>query len=177
MTAKKNILAIIGSASTNSSNHLLVKNISILAEDYFNITVFDELKTLPHFDPVLTDENVPKEVETLRKQITEADGIIICTPEYIFSIPSGLKNMIEWCVSTTIFSEKPIALITASAQGKKAHEELQLLMQTLMANFNDATTLLIPGIKSRFDEKGRIKEGGLTQDLSKLLITLNISIN
>nr|WP_298555227.1 NAD(P)H-dependent oxidoreductase [uncultured Algibacter sp.] len=31
----------------------------------------------------------------------------MCTPEYVFSIPSGLKNTIEWCVSTNAFSNKP----------------------------------------------------------------------
>ncbi|WP_363317949.1 NAD(P)H-dependent oxidoreductase [uncultured Algibacter sp.] len=42
-----------------------------------------------------------------RNKIENADGIVICTPEYVFSIPSGLKNTIEWCVSTNAFSNKP----------------------------------------------------------------------
>ncbi|WP_262886208.1 NADPH-dependent FMN reductase [Sphingobacterium sp. 18053] len=36
----------------------------------------------------------------------------MCLPEYIFSIPSGLKNSIEWCISTTVFSDKPVGIIT-----------------------------------------------------------------
>ena len=68
---------------------------------------------------------------------------MICTPEYIFSLPSGLKNAIEWCVATTVFSEKPIGVITASADGQKGHEELQMIIKTVMARFTTETTLLI----------------------------------
>ena len=70
------------------------------------------------------------ETVELRKDIERADGVIICTPEYIFSIPSGLKNVIEWCVATTIFTDKPTGLITASANGLQGHEELKLIMRT-----------------------------------------------
>jgi NAD(P)H-dependent FMN reductase len=42
-------------------------------------------------------------------------------------LTSGLKNAIEWCVSTTVFSDKPIGLITASASGQKGHEDLTSL--------------------------------------------------
>jgi chromate reductase len=97
MTNKKNILAIIGSASSNSANLKLVENISSLTSDFFNLTIFNDLKTLPHFDPVLSSDNPPKQILEFRKSIDQADGIIICTPEYVFSIPSGLKNAIE-CV-------------------------------------------------------------------------------
>ncbi len=84
--------------------------------------------------------------------------MIICTPEYIFSIPSGLKNAIEWCISTTIFSDKSIGLITVSASGEKGHKELQLIMKTAMSKFTDETTLLIPGIKGKFDEQNNLTD-------------------
>jgi len=63
--------------------------------------------------------------------------------EYVFSIPNGLKNVIEWCVATTVFADKPSGLITASANGQKGHEELLLIMKTAMAKFTSETTLLI----------------------------------
>lgn len=151
----KTIFAIIGSASENSSNQKLVEFLAASSKNELNWIVFNELKSLPHFDPELSVNSTPQEIVTLRKQIEHADGVIICTPEYVFSIPSGLKNAIEWCVSTTVFSDKPCGLITASAQGEKGHEELLLLMKTLMADFTNETTLLIPGIK------GKIQQGNI----------------
>ena len=165
MQHKKNILAIIGSASSNSANQKLVDNIAELTKDDFNITIYDDLKSLPHFDPQLSIDNTPVQIIELRQAIENADGVIFCTPEYIFSIPSGLKNAIEWCVSTTIFSDKPTGLITASANGQKGHEELQLIMKTVMATFTSETTLLIQGVKGKINEEGKITDDKTLQSL------------
>lgn len=94
---------------------------------------------------------------------------MICTPEYVFSIPSGLKNAIEWCVSTTVFSDKPIGLITAAASGQKGHEELQLIIKTVMTKFTPETTLLIPGIKGKIDDKGEITDSKTKEVLTRFI--------
>jgi len=158
MTEKKNIFVIIGSASSKSTNLKLVEKIASLTENEFNLTIFNNLKTLPHFDPEFSADNPPKLIVEFRNAIEKSDGIIICTPEYVFSIPSGLKNAIEWCISTTIFSDKPSGLLTASASGQKGHEELQLIMKTAMAKFTTETTLLIQGIKGKFDKQGNLTD-------------------
>lgn len=154
MKPKRKILAIVGSASATSANLKLVQHIADLTSDYFLLTIFSGLKQLPHFDPDLSAENPPAIIQAFRNSIEAADGILICTPEYVFSIPSGLKNAIEWCIATTVFSDKPVALLTASAHGQKGHEELQLIMKTAMARFTNATCLLIQGIKGKMDENG-----------------------
>lgn len=172
MSNQKNILAIIGSASSNSANLKLVEKIASLTREEFNLTIYNDLKTLPHFDPELSTDNPPKQITEFRQSIERADGIIICTPEYVFSIPSGLKNAIEWCISTTIFSDKPSGLITASASGQKGHEELQLIMKTAMAKFTDETSLLIQGIKGKFDLKGNLIDNETKIELEKFIDAL-----
>lgn len=174
---KKNIFIIIGSAGKHSANEKLMNHFSELTKDDFNVTIFNDLKTLSPFDPQLSIDNPPREIIDFRKAIKNADGIIICTPEYIFSIPSGLKNALEWCVATTVFSDKPAGLITASAHGQKGHEELQLIMKTVMAKFNDGTTLLIPGIKGKISDNGEIKDNGTKEDLQKFIYAFKELIN
>ena len=166
MKEKKNIFVIVGSASENSANQKLVDYFAIQTQDVFNLTIYNRLKTLPHFDPELSLNNPPKQILDFRNEIEKADGIIICTPEYVFSIPSGLKNAIEWCVATTVFSDKPIGLITASASGMKAHEELQLIMKTVMTKFTNDTTLLIEGIKGKISPDGQIIDSKTIVDLT-----------
>lgn len=177
MTEKKNILVIIGSASSNSTNLKLVEIIASLASKEFNLTIYNDLKTLPHFDPVLSSDNPPKQIIEFRKSIGQADGIIICTPEYVFSIPSGLKNAIEWCISTTIFSDKPSGLITASASGQKGHEELQLIMKTAMAKFTNESTLLIQGVKGKFDDQGNLSDLKTLKQLDKFITDFSNLVN
>ncbi|HKC37241.1 MAG TPA: NAD(P)H-dependent oxidoreductase [Chitinophagaceae bacterium] len=158
MEGKKKVFAIIGSASQNSSNLKLVNLFADLTKEEFDLTICDNLQALPHFNPELSIGDTPKIISEFRESIENADGILICTPEYVFSIPSGLKNAIEWCVSTTIFSNKPLGLITASADGRKGHEELKLIMKTIEAKFEEQTTLIIHGIKGKINEQGTITD-------------------
>lgn len=154
----KNVLAIIGSTRANSSNLNLVKAFADLTKDKYKLVIFEGISSLPHFNPDLDTLSPPQEVIDLRKQIEMADALIICTPEYVFSLPGVLKNVIEWCISTTLFSQKPVGLITASASGLKAHEELRLIMRTVEAKFDESTTLLIQGIKGKFNADGALTD-------------------
>lgn len=165
MKIKKNIIGICGSASQNSKNLFILRYLSEYGNSDFNFEILDDLTVLPHFKTEYTDENVPLEVVAFRNKIANADGIIICTPEYVFSIPSGLKNMIEWCVSTTVFSDKPIGLITASSSGNKGHKELKLIMKTMQTKFIEETTLLISGIKGKVNENGEISDANTEKEL------------
>jgi len=165
----KTIFVINGSASENSANQRLINHIADLTKDDFAFIIFNDLKNLPHFDPKISVDTTPKIILDLRTNIAKADGILICTPEYIFSIPSGLKNALEWCVSTTVFSDKPTGIITASAHGEKGHEELQLIMKTLMTKFTHETTLLIQGIKGKINNKGEISDPKTKNDLEKFI--------
>ena len=145
MVENKTIFVLIGSASQNSANQKIIDNLAKLMQVNFHFMVCPDLKTLPHFDPELSSSNPPEQIIQLRNKIEKADGVLICTPEYIFSIPSGLKNVIEWCIATTVFSNKPTGLITASASGEKAHEELQLIMKRLWQNFQWKPPYLFKG--------------------------------
>jgi NAD(P)H-dependent FMN reductase len=173
MIKNKTIIGICGSASQNSANLSILKWIAESDKSDFNLEIIDDLTELPHFRTELTDKNVPEQIVDFRNKIENADGIIICTPEYVFSIPSGLKNMIEWCVSTTVFSDKPIGLITASASGEKGHEELKLIMETVQAKFTNETSLLIQGVKGKIEKDGKISDKKTEIDLEKFVYNLN----
>lgn len=155
---KIKIFAITGSTRKNSSNFKILKYISESIKSDFEVNIFEDLVTIPHFDPDLDTETPPQEVESFRNKITEADGIIICTPEYVFSLPGSLKNALEWYVSTTIFSDKKMGLITASASGEMTHDQLSLIMKTLEAKFDDNTQLLIQGIRGKINNEGKITD-------------------
>lgn len=130
---------------------VLDKNPDILFQMY------DDLSVLPHFDTSLTDVDTPDEIVRVREYIENSSGVIFSTPEYIFSIPSRLKNLLEWCVSTNVFSDKPVACITGSASGEKGHEELLLLLRTLGAKTDDKHQLLIKGIKGKIEPNGSVE--------------------
>lgn len=169
MHKKPRILALNGSASSNSSNLAILHAIAEMGKDLFDLEMYEDLGALPHFKTELTDDRAPEEIREFRHRIDLADGILICTPEYLFSIPSRLKNAFEWCVSTTVFDGKPVGLITASANGEKGHEELKLILKTVQARFTDETSLLIQGVKGKLDSNGHITEEETIKELEKFV--------
>jgi NAD(P)H-dependent FMN reductase len=165
----KTILAFNGSASQHSSNSHLLHFIKDIIEPEFHIEIIENLFKFPSFQTVLTNKNTPEPILQLRSKIEAASGLLFCTPEYVFSIPSGLKNILEWCVSTVVFSNKKVAIITASAHGAKGHEELQMILKTIYADVKEEHTLLIQGIKGKFDASGNLKDEKTEQDLQNLV--------
>lgn len=156
IATKIKILAISGSTRSNSSNYKILKYISNYLKSEFEVEIFEDLDRLPHFNPDLDIDTPPQEITSFRNKIVSADGILICTPEYVFSLPGSLKNALEWCVSTTIFSNRKTGLITASASGEMGHEQLMLVMKTLEAKFDEATQLLIQGVRGKVNAEGEI---------------------
>lgn len=164
----KKILAICGSIRADSANLKLLKLLAQWAGSRYDFTIYEGLAELHHFNPDLDVEPAPEAVTALRQQISEADGVIICTPEYVFSLPGSLKNALEWMVSTVIFDGKPTGLITASASGEKGHEQLLLVMRTLSAAYTEQTQLLIKSVKAKFATDGQIKDAATEAALRRL---------
>lgn len=174
---KKKLFAICGSTRAQSANLNILRYVAGILSNEYEFEIYDGLSDLPHFNPDLDKDRAPEIVEALRNKIKNAAGVLICTPEYVFSLPGALKNAIEWCVSTTIFSEKPVALITASASGAKAHESLQLIMKTIYADLRDETQLLIQGAKGKFDNDGKIKDDITAEQLKILTAAFFAQLN
>lgn len=166
------ILAISGSLRQQSTNTQLLKYLQKQFSSQARISIFNQLADIPHFSPDLDIDPLPKSVIALRKQISQADAVIFCTPEYVFSLPGVLKNAIEWTVSTTVFSEKPTAIITASTEGTKAHEALNLIIRTIYADVRDEMNLLLQGVRGKLDSQGNITDLALKQRIDNAMNNL-----
>lgn len=134
------------------------KQIKTFVPENIDFSIYNHLADLPQFNPDFASENILQIVLQLLAEIENVAGIVICTPEYVFSLPGSLKNLLERTVATTIFSDKPVDTITAVASGVKAQESLLLILQTLGARLDGKTQLLIQGAKSKVDSEGNIKD-------------------
>ncbi len=161
-----NILAISGSLRADSSATAVMKEVTSMMPEGVHVTVYEGLGNLPHFNDSLT---VPAEVDQFRKMVAEADGVLICTPEYAFGIPGSLKNALDWTVGTGEFVEKPVALITAASVGKNAHAALLLTLTALSARVAEGAEMVIPFIRARLDENKKIKDASLRQEVNLLV--------
>ena len=173
MASNKNILAICGSTRKHSANRDIINFISKLSVDSLDIAIFDGLTDLPYFNQDIIEGYIPNSVIAFREAILNANGVLICTPEYVFSLPGVLKNALEWTVSTTVFLDKPTALITASSSGEKSHESLILVMKTLGVKTNEDLCLLISGVKSKLNSEGNIIDEELKSRLEVLILNFH----
>ncbi len=172
MTGRKKILAISGSTRQSSTNLSLIKAIIDLSADKLDIKIFDGLSDIPHFNPDLDTDYPPKKVVDFRRQLKEADGILICTPEYAMGVPGTLKNAIDWTVSSCEFSNKPIALITASSSGQKGHLSLMETLKVIESDIPDDSQLLVSFVKTKVSAEGKITDAQTLEQVKKLLISL-----
>ena len=163
------ILAIPGSLRGNSSSNQILPEIVALAPADIEIEIYNGLGSLPHFnDPQLT----PEIVIEFKKRISRADAVLICTPEYAFGIPGSLKNALDWTVGSGEFVHKPVAVITASSQGEKGHAALLLVLTAISAQVISESCLVIPSVRAKLDESGKIRDDSLRTKLSQIVKTL-----
>lgn len=152
---KINLLAVSGSLRATSSNSILIKEIQKWAPANVELTVYQHLAELPAFD----DSMEPSaSVIAWRRMLTAADGVLICSPEYAFGVPGALKNAIDWTVGSGELVGKPLALITAASNGDKAHAAWLQIFSALSADIPANGALLIPFIRSKFNEKGEVSD-------------------
>jgi chromate reductase len=136
----------------------LIHAIAELAKEKFEIKIFESLSDIPHFNPDIDNETPPDAVKNFRKQLKEADGILICTPEYAMGVPGTLKNAIDWTVSSCEFSHKPTALITASSLGENGHESLLKTLKIIESKITDQTQLVISYVKAKVSKDNKITD-------------------
>lgn len=164
----KKILALSGSLRQGSSNHAILQYLGSIVPADIEYAIYNDLVLIPPFDPSLDNDDPPATVVSLRRLLTEADGLIICTPEYAFGVPGQLKNMLDWLVSSSTLVDKPVALITASLGGEHAHASLLLTLGALSANVVEGGTLLIQFIRSKMGADGNVKDEETVNNLRSL---------
>lgn len=138
------VLAISGSARASSTNTAMLRAAGSVAPSDIEVVVFDGVERLPVFSPDLEGDRLPDEVRRFIGLIAESDGIIISSPEYVRSLPGGLKNAIDWLVSGEEIVGKPVALMHASHRGDDMLKSLRTVLGTVTGRFAEDIFLRFP---------------------------------
>ncbi|MFN6569858.1 NAD(P)H-dependent oxidoreductase [Dendronalium sp. ChiSLP03b] len=169
------ILAISGSLRPGSANTSLLRAAARIIGEGIELTIYEGLANLPHFNPELDGEVPPISVNNWRKQLRKSDGVIICTPEYAYGMPGVLKNALDWIVSSGELVGKPVAAISASPSefgGANAHASLVLTLTALAANIVLGASLSVPFVSKKLNNKGELTDPDTAQLLRFVLDAL-----
>ncbi|AWL12646.1 Non-specific serine/threonine protein kinase [Saliniradius amylolyticus] len=181
------ILAFSGSARKESFNHKLVKIAAAAAEragadvQVINLGSYP----MPLMNQDLEQESgVPEAAKELKALITEADGLLIASPEYNSAFSPLLKNCIDW-VSRPTYDNEPMlsayrgkyaGIMSASPGGLGGMRGLVFLRMLLQ---NIGVTVLpqqhaVSGAGSAFTDNGQLSDSQQQQtieDIGKALVT------
>ena len=162
MIEKTHILGIAGSLRQDSYNRAVLRAATRLVPDGAMIEIF-EIDGIPGFNQ--DDEQAPPaKVTELKQRIREADAILFVTPEYNYSIPGVLKNVIDWAsrpYGDSAWDGKPAAIMGASV-GAIATARAQYHLRQMMVFLNmyplNQPEVMIGNCSDKFDEKGELTD-------------------
>lgn len=168
-----NFVGISGSLRANSFNTGLLHAAADLLGSDHKVEVA-EWRSVPVFDQDVEVLGEPEAVTEIRKQLLLADGIIIATPEYNYSFPGGLKNLIDWMSRTKEkpFDGKPVLVVGASA-GNYGTVRAQLALRTVLTHMNAHTLnrpeLMVTQARQKFSERGELTDEATRDVFSTIL--------
>lgn len=177
MTTTIRILAISGSLRANSLNTELLRACGLLAPPSVRVTIFDGLASLPHFNPDLDAEGgvLPTSIEEFRRQVGEADAMLISSPEYAHGIPGSLKNALDWLVSASELVYKPIGLINISPRSNYAYASMREILATMSTLLVPAALVELPLTRSTLSAQTIASNPAIADRLRSALTSLRIA--
>lgn len=138
-----NIVAIVGSLRKESYNMQIAKTMQERYTDLMNIEIA-KISSLPYFNEE-EELDPPQDVKNFKNSIANADGVIIITPEYNWSVPGVLKNAIDWASRVEkVFIGKPVMTLGASP-GAVGTVRAQLHLRDILSSPGIQAKVLPPG--------------------------------
>lgn len=172
------ILALSGSLRRDSFNSFLVQCAVRLAPPGVLVQPYDRLRDLPPYDQDEDGLEVPEPVADLRAKVRQADGLLIFTPEYNYSFPGQLKNLIDWLsrpAGPTLLAGKPVAVGGASITHFGTVRAQLALRQVFL--WTDSRLITKPELHlgeahQMFDAAGALVDDGARELLADLVTAL-----
>jgi chromate reductase len=170
------ITAISGSLRKGSYNTALIRAARQLTPAGV-IIARAEIGDIPLYSADVQAQGFPDSVTKLAATIRAADGVLIATPEYNYSIPGVLKNTIDWLsrLENQPFAGKPIALMGASrgAQGtSRAQYHLRQVFVFLDGRVMNRPEAFVGTAHTQFDDSGDLTDEKTRQFLERYLVSV-----
>lgn len=174
MAEQLTVLAICGSLRKASYNAGLVRSLPALAPPEMTFVEAPPFETIPLYNyDIQAVAGFPPAVETWAEAIRAADGVVIASPEYNWSIPGPLKNALDWVsrMKENPFKDKPVALQSASTGqvgGARMQYHLRMVLTSIDALILGRPEIFVNFAPKKFDEKTLELTDEPTKDIVKL---------
>ncbi|MFH1555958.1 MAG: NADPH-dependent FMN reductase [Pseudomonadota bacterium] len=155
----------VGSVRKGSYNAAVARALQPLAPVGVEVEMLPSVAKLPIYDADIQAEGFPPAVTDLGAALKAADGLIIVTPEYNYSVPGGLKNAIDWVsrLPSKPLKEKPVLIQSASMGvfgGARAQYHLRQIMVFLDSFVMNVPEVMVGQAQHKVNEQGELSDAG-----------------
>jgi chromate reductase len=160
-----NVIAICGSLRKGSFNRQLMNASIGLAPEGMTIKEAPSFANIPiyNFDDQQS-KGFSKEADALHEAVKAADGVLVVSPEYNWSVPAGLKNAIDWLsrYKEVSLKDKPCCIQSAAPGllgGSRMQYHLRMVLQSVDANVFGKPEVIVNMAASKFAD-GKLTDQG-----------------
>jgi len=159
------LIGMSGSLRTGSYSNAVLETLREKFAGRADLVVYD-LAPIPLYNQDFEGDKRPPIVKRLLADIAEADGLVLCAPEFNHSIPGVLKNAIDWAsrpAFQSVLAYKPVAIMATSRGplgGARCLEHMRVALDSCLSRIALAREVII----SATDNK--IRDGRLVDETS-----------
>ena len=151
------LLGISGSLRANSTNSAVLKALATRLGEYAELQLF-ALNDIPLYNSDLEEDTLPEAVRALKDAISQADGLILCSPEYNYGASGVLKNALDWASRpgfNSSLKNKPVLIMTSSPGvlgGVRAQAQLRDTLSATLSRVIACPQVIIAGVNQKIQD-------------------------
>ncbi len=158
---------ILGTARKGRQSEKVAK---FMLDEVKKAKVYTELLDVRDYRIEATDNTqTTQKAKELGKKISQADGLIIVSPEYNHGYPGELKMMLDMVYKQ--YAGKPLGICGVSAGGlggaRMVEQLRQVAVELHMVPIREA--LYFPVVQELFDNEGKIKDESYSERVKRFL--------
>lgn len=159
------LIGMSGSLRTGSYSNAVLVTLRDKFAGRADLLLYD-LAPIPAYNQDFEGEKRPAIVKKLLADIADADGLVLCAPEFNHSIPGVLKNALDWAsrpAFASVMAYKPVSIMATSRGplgGARCLEHMRVALDSMLSRIALAREVIISGAESK------IRDGRLVDETS-----------
>jgi chromate reductase, NAD(P)H dehydrogenase (quinone) len=159
------LIGMSGSLRTGSYSNAVLATLREKFAGRADLELYD-LAPIPLYNQDFEGDKRPPIVKKLLADIADADGLVLCAPEFNHSIPGVLKNAIDWAsrpAFQSVLAYKPVAIMATSRGplgGARCLEHMRVALDSCLSRIALAREVIITACETK------IKDGSLVDETS-----------
>ncbi|MES2870199.1 MAG: NADPH-dependent FMN reductase [Pseudomonadota bacterium] len=156
-TVVHRLLGISGSLRSQSTNTAILRALATRLDNQSAMSLFS-LNDIPMYNGDLEAQALPQSVVALKDAISQADGLIICSPEYNYGTSGVLKNALDWASRPGFNSplkNKPVLIMTSSPGvlgGVRAQSQLRETLSATLSRVVYCPQVVIASVNQKIQD-------------------------